>query len=221
MLNEQQKMEVKMAYKDAKAKPEQIRILAQLYSTTTCEIRHVLYDAGVYPIDAEVIRRIDLYLNKKGASFGTIRNWIHIMSDYGATDVRELLADWNTHPWGMDKFIVSVPLEQHGRRVKVAMTNPDVPLKPIEQPKREERDTEKKQEEPKREPIIVKAVEKAPEKPAQQECVNKPMDDTTRYVVAAIKERIDTLTVKQQELSKALADVTQEITALHGYMRTM
>lgn len=216
MLNEQQKMEVKMAYRDAKAKPEQIRILAQLYSTTTCEIRHVLYDAGVYPIDADVIRRIDLYLNKKGASFGTIRNWIHIMSDYGATDVRELLADWNTHPWGMDKFIVSVPLEQHGRRVKVALTNPDVP---IEQPKQEERDTEKKQEEPKREPIMVKPV-----KPAEEEkvvSVNKPMDDATRYVVAAIKERIDTLTAKQQELSKALADVTQEITALHGYMRTM
>lgn len=207
MLNEQQKMEVKKAYRDAKGKPEQIRILAQLYGTTTCEIRHILYDAGVYPIDAEVIRRIDLYLNKKGASFGSIRNWIHIMSDYGATDVRELIADWNTHPWGMDKFVVSVPLEQKGRRVKIALTNPSVKVEEKAAPEIKAEPTPK-QEEPKHVPIMAKPIEKP------VESVNQPIDDTTRYVYAAIKDRVITLTERRDAINAELKEVLAEIEAL-------
>ena len=89
-------------YRLAKDKEEQIKIMAELYATSTAEIRRILYNAGVYKIGEQEIRQALERLQKGGKnnSLGGLRLWFAAFKNCTSKQARRILLDYRDKPWG-------------------------------------------------------------------------------------------------------------------------
>lgn len=197
-LTEQQKMEVKNQWKESKDKVAQISILAQLYATTTCEVRHVLYDAGIYPIGSDTMKRLDRYINEKGIGYGSVRNYIFVLSGYGAMDIKSLIADWNERPWGVEKFQIGTTIKVGGKKVKVY---------------EKESKPEKKKEPEEVLPEVAEPVKNVKN-------VSEEADEQTHFfVILAVKDRIKEIGKQIEEMEEELSELRKEANLLRDYVK--
>ncbi len=98
-LDKQTKSEIVQEYRLAKNKPEQISILADLYATTTAEIRRILAAAGVYEIDPGTIASAAHRIIDDGLTFGGLRNYYKAFSNHDAKQAKKVFKDFAHQTW--------------------------------------------------------------------------------------------------------------------------
>lgn len=98
-LDKQTKSEIVQEYKLAKNKPEQISILADLYATSTAEIRRILAAAGVYEIDPGTIAAAAHRIIDDGLTFGGLRNYYKAFSNHDAKQAKKVFKDFAHQTW--------------------------------------------------------------------------------------------------------------------------
>lgn len=101
-LDKQTKSEIVQEYKLAKNKPEQISILADLYATSTAEIRGILAAAGVYEIDPETMAAAAHRIIDDGLTFGGLRNYYKAFSNHDAKQAKKVFKDFAHKTWPED-----------------------------------------------------------------------------------------------------------------------
>lgn len=98
---EKERGEICAEYRQAKDREEQVEILAQLYATSTANIRGELYAGGVYNIGpAEIIAAAARIMD--GVTFGGLRNYKKEFSGIDAKTAKKIFKDYIYIPWGAE-----------------------------------------------------------------------------------------------------------------------
>ena len=104
-LDKQTKSEIVQEYKLAKNRPEQISILADLYATTTAEIRLILSAADAYEIEPVTLAKAAGRIIKDGLTFGGLRNYYKEFTGHDAKQAKKVFKDYAHQAWGETKYI--------------------------------------------------------------------------------------------------------------------
>lgn len=101
-LDKQTKSEIVQEYKLAKNKPEQISILADLYATSTAEIRCILAAADAYEIEPVTLAKAAQRIINDGLTFGGLRNYYKEFTGHDAKQAKKVFKDFAHKTWPED-----------------------------------------------------------------------------------------------------------------------
>ena len=101
-IDKQTRSEIVQEYRLAKNKPEQISILAELYATTTAEIRCILAAAGAYEIEPLTLAKAAQRIINDGLTFGGLRNYYKEFTGHDAKQAKKVFKDFAHKTWPED-----------------------------------------------------------------------------------------------------------------------
>lgn len=99
MITKQEQGEICQAYRLAKDKEEQVKVLAELHATSTAEIRGILRNGGVYPFGPMEIADAATLIIEKGIPFASLRNYRKNFSEISAKQAKKIFKDYAYNPW--------------------------------------------------------------------------------------------------------------------------
>lgn len=102
MIDKKTRGEICQEYRLAKDQNEQVNILAELYATSTAEIRGILWDGGVYRIGPEQIAKAAARILEGSVGFGSLRNYVKEFSGIDAKTAKKIFKDYAYRPWGSE-----------------------------------------------------------------------------------------------------------------------